>query len=100
MAYSTPFSQSFPSPSSMYLKSGGMGSMPYHMGLGSLGMGLDPMHAVQYGNPSKFQFQYRSFQRKNRPKTFKNARIIRKVRKVTENVLYFYFFPKKTDYTD
>jgi hypothetical protein len=55
MAYSTPFSQSFPSPSSMYLKSSGMGSMPYHMGLGSLGMGLDPMHAVQYGNPSKKQ---------------------------------------------
>ena len=52
MAYSNPFSQSFPSPSSMYLKSGGMGSMPYHMGLGTLGMGLDPMHG-QYGNPSK-----------------------------------------------
>jgi len=52
MAYSNPFTQSFPSPSSMYLKSGGMGGMPYHMGLGSLGMGLDPMHG-QYGNPSK-----------------------------------------------
>jgi len=52
MAYPTPFSQSSFSPSSMssmYLKSGGM---PYHMGLGPLGMaGLDPMHAaVQYGN--------------------------------------------------
>ncbi len=54
MAYSNPFSQSFPSPSSMYLKSGGMGSMPYHMGLGTLGMGLDPMHG-QYGNPSRFK---------------------------------------------
>jgi len=51
MAYPTPFSQASMSsfgPSSMYLKSGGMGAMPYHMGLGSLGMGLDPMHA--YGN--------------------------------------------------
>lgn len=37
--------------SSMYLKSGG--GMPYHMGLGPLGMGLDPMHAVQYSNQSK-----------------------------------------------
>jgi len=56
MAYPpTPFSQaasmsSF-GPSSMYLKSGGMGAAmgAYHMGLGSLGMGLDPMHAA-YGN--------------------------------------------------
>ncbi|XP_023324167.1 homeobox protein otx5-A [Eurytemora carolleeae] len=64
MAYSTPFSQSsfssssfspssfspssMSSMSSMYLKSGG--GMPYHMGLGPLGMGLDPMHAVQYSN--------------------------------------------------
>ena len=67
MAYSTPFSQSsfssssfspssfspssMSSMSSMYLKSGG--GMPYHMGLGPLGMGLDPMHAVQYSNQSK-----------------------------------------------
>jgi len=51
MAYSTPFSQPSFSTSSMYLKSGGMGAAmgAYHMGLGSLGMGLDPMHA--YGNP-------------------------------------------------
>ena len=55
MAYSTPFSQSSFSPSSMYLKSGGMGAMgAYHMGLGNLGMALDPMHA--YGNPSKYFF--------------------------------------------
>lgn len=47
MAYSTPFSQPSFSTSSMYLKSGGMGAAmgAYHMGLGSLGMGLDPMHA-------------------------------------------------------
>lgn len=59
MAYSTPFTQSFPSHSNMYsLKSGGgMPSMPYHMsglGLGSLGMGsLDPMHpaSMNYGSP-------------------------------------------------
>ena len=54
MAYSTPFSQSSFAPSSMYLKSAsGMGAAmgAYHMGLGSLGMGLDPMHA--YGAPSK-----------------------------------------------
>ena len=64
MAYSTPFTQSFPTHSNMYsLKSGvssGMPSMPYHMsglGLGSLGMSsLDPMHAasMNYGSPCKY----------------------------------------------
>merc|ERR1719414_1736093 len=60
MAYSTPFSPQPPTGSSMYssmyLKSGSMGSMPYHMnglGLGSLGMGgLDPMgSSMSYGPP-------------------------------------------------
>ena len=63
MAYSTtPFTQASFSHSNMYgLKSsGGMASMPYHMGglagLGSLGMGsLDAMHpaTMSYGSPCK-----------------------------------------------
>jgi len=59
MAYSTPFSAGPTGTSmysSMYLKSGSMGTMPYHMnglGLGSLGMGgLDPMaSSMSYGPP-------------------------------------------------